>query len=171
VRLEARGLRNPFGLAFIPGTSVLLVTDNGRDDLGLRRPPDELNLLRVAGRARSFGFPGCWGQGGPACRRTIPALARLAPHASSDGVAVARGFGRYGLSAFVAENGSSFDANPTGNDVLRISLAKRRGRYTARVHPFARGFAAHDPLGAAIGPGGALYVTLFNSGRVLRFSP
>jgi hypothetical protein len=28
----------------------------------------------------------------------------------------------------------------------------------------------HDPLGAAIGPDGDLYVTLFVSGRVVRFS-
>src|SRR5205807_9396389 len=53
VRVEARGLRNPYGLAFVPGTADLLVTDNGRDDLGLFRPPDEVNLVRVTERARS----------------------------------------------------------------------------------------------------------------------
>ena len=60
LRIEAKGLRGPFGLAFLPGTASLLVTDDGRDDLGLRRPPDELNLVRdVTVAAPDFGFPDC----------------------------------------------------------------------------------------------------------------
>src|SRR3954463_408310 len=58
LRLEATGLRNPYGLAFIPGTSMLLISDHGRDDLGLHQPPDEVNLLDVRGPAVDFGFPG-----------------------------------------------------------------------------------------------------------------
>jgi glucose/arabinose dehydrogenase len=171
VRVEARGLRNPYGLAFVPGTRDLLVTDNGRDDLGLGRPPDELNVVRTTLRGSAwYGFPGCWGQGGRACRRAASPLARLAPHAAAAGVAVARRFGRYGLSAFVAENGSTSGGN-TGNDVVRVALRRRGRGYRAVVRPFARGFARHDPVGAAIGPRGALFVTLNRSGRVLRFSP
>jgi glucose/arabinose dehydrogenase len=169
-RVEARGLRNPYGLAFIPGTRDLLVTDNGRDDLGPNRPPDELNVVRTVLRGSAwYGFPGCWGQGGRACRRAAAPLARLAPHAAAAGVAVARRFGRYGLSAFVAENGST-TGRRTGNDVVRVALRRRGRGYRAVVRPFARGFARHDPVGAAIGPRGALYVTLNASGKVLRFS-
>jgi glucose/arabinose dehydrogenase len=171
LRAEARGFRNPYGLAFVPGTRHLLVSDNGRDDLGLFRPPDELNLVDTARRGSAhFGFPACYGQGGRACARTMPALVRLAPHAAAGAVAVGRRFGRYGLSAFVAENGSSFSGNPTGNDVVRISLRRRGRGYRAVVHRFARGFGRHDPLGAAIGPDGALYVTLYRSARIVRFS-
>ena len=43
LRIEAKGVRGPFGLAFIPGTASLLLGDNGRDDLGANRPPDQLN--------------------------------------------------------------------------------------------------------------------------------
>jgi glucose/arabinose dehydrogenase len=172
LRAEARGLRNPYGLAFIPGTSRLLVTDNGRDDLGLRRPPEELNLVDVAGRAPHFGFPRCFGQGGAACAGTVAPLARLPAHASSDGLAVTADWGGAGLTAFVAQNGTSFPRRPAGNDVRRIDLDKRRGGgYRARVSVLARGFRAKDPLGAAIGPDGRLYVTLFLSGRIVRFSP
>lgn len=172
LRVEGRGFRNPYGLAFVPGTGDLLVTDNARDDLGPFRPPDELNLVRPAGGARFFGFPGCYGQGGRACRGVTGPLARLDAHASADGVAVARRFGTFGRSAFIAENGSSFVENPTGSNVVRVSLTRlRNGGYSARRHAFAYGFRAHDPLGAAIGPGGALYVTLFISGEVVRFSP
>jgi glucose/arabinose dehydrogenase len=171
LRVEARGFRNPYGLAFVPGTRRLLVSDNGRDDLGLFRPPDELNLVDTARRASAhYGFPGCFGQGGRACLHTVPALARLAPHAAAAGVALTSRFGRYGLSAFVAENGSSFSANRTGSDIVRVSLRRRGRGYRAVVHRFARGLGRHDPLGAAIGPSGALYVTLYRSARIVRFS-
>jgi glucose/arabinose dehydrogenase len=171
LRIEARGLRNPYGLAFVPGTAHLLVSDNGRDDLGLHRPPDELNLVDTRRRSASYGFPECSRGGEPACRRTVRPLARLAPHAAAGSVAVAPRFGRYGLSAFVAQNGSSFAGNPTGSDVVRVSLRRRGRGYRAVVHRFAHGFARHDPLGAAIGPGGALYVTLHRSSKIVRFSP
>jgi len=171
LRVEARGLRNPYGLAFVPGTADLLVTDNGRDDLGAFAPPDELNVLDVTAAAPSFGFPACHGQGGAACAGTLPPLASLAPHASADGLAVAPRFGASaGAVAFVAENGSSFARNPTGNDVLRIDLTREGSGWRAATARFATGFRPHDPLGAAIGPDGALYVTLWSSGRVVRFA-
>ena len=36
---------------------------------------------------------------------------------------------------------------------------------------FATGFGHQEPLGAALGPGGALYVSLWRSGRVVRLVP
>ena len=167
LRLEATGLRNPYGLAFVPGTSRLLVTDNGRDDLGLNRPPEELDAFDVNAGLPDFGFPGCYDQGGAACRGKVGPIATFAAHASSDGLAITRRWGRRGLTAFVAENGSSF-ANATGSDVRIVRLG--RGGRTASQRLFASGFTTHDPLGAAIGPDGALYVTLFRSGGVVRFS-
>lgn len=168
LRLEATGLRNPYGLAFVPGTSRLLVTDNGRDDLGAFRPPEELDGFDVGAPIPDFGFPGCYDQGGAPCRGTAGPLTTFAAHASSDGLAVTRRWGDAGLTAFVAENGSAFAANPSGSDVRIVRLGK--GGRTASQRLFASGFASHDPLGAAMGPDGALYITLFQSGRVLRFS-
>lgn len=170
-RVVARGLRNPYGLAFVPGTADLVVTDNGRDDLGDGRPPDEVNVVRTTGPVRDYGFPSCWGQGGPACRGTVPPLVRTRPHASTDGVAVAERFGRLGPSVFVANNGSSLFADPPTTGVQRIALARTASGYRGRLLPFASGFRRFDPLGAAIGPDGALYVTLWVSGRVVRFGP
>lgn len=168
-RVEARGLRNPYGLAFIPGTRDLVVTDNGRDDLGDGRPPDEVNVVRTSGPARDFGFPACWGRGGGSCRGTVPPLVETAPHASTDGVAVARRFGRFGLSAFIANNGSSLFDDPPTTNVQRVAITRTRNGYRGRLVPFASGFRRFDPLGAAIGPDGGLYVTLWVSGRVVRF--
>jgi glucose/arabinose dehydrogenase len=172
LRLEAGGLRNPYGLAFVPGTSTLLVTDNGRDDLGLRRPPDELDAFDVMAPRPDFGFPHCFDQGGSPCRGKRAALLHFAPHASSDGLAVTADWGGAGLTAFVAENGSSFRANPTGDDIQRVTLTDRGGgRFSATRTTFAKNFALNNPLGAAIGPDGALYVTLFAAGKVLRYTP
>jgi glucose/arabinose dehydrogenase len=160
VRVEATGLRNPFGLAFVPGTRRLLITDNARDDLGPFRPREELDLADVAGPARHFGFPRCPGT-------CVGPVATMPPHASSDGLAVRAGAGGR-VVAFVAEFGSSFPRNPTGHDVRRIVLTPRGDGYTARQSVVQR-FPGNDPLGAAIGPDGRLYVTLLISGRVVRY--
>jgi hypothetical protein len=91
----------------------------------------------------------------------------MPPHASSDGLAVRAGAGGR-VVAFVAEFGSSFSRNLTGHDVRRIVLTPKRGGYTARQSVVQR-FPSNDPLGAAIGPDGRLYVTLLISGRVVRY--
>ncbi len=166
MRVEATGLRNPYGLAFVPGTSRLLVAEHGRDDLGLRSPPEEIDLVRTRGPARWYGFPECWGQGGAPCRGAVAPLVRLRAHSAPGAMAAAASFGRWGPSAFVARFGSSFAANPSGGDVLRIPL---RGR--PRALPLARGFGLQEPLGLALGPDGALYVSLWTSGRIVRLVP
>ena len=175
LRIEARGLRNPYGLAVgVGGDGVrdrLLVSEHGRDDLGLHSPPEELNVVDPRGRARWYGFPECWGQGGAPCRGAVAPLARLAPHSAPGAVVVARRFGRWGPSAFVTRFGSTFRENPTGGDVVRVSLARLGRRRTAPVQRFATGFGHQEPLGAALGPGGALYVGLWQSGRIVRLVP
>jgi glucose/arabinose dehydrogenase len=174
MRIEAKGLRGPYGLAFLPGTASLLVTDDGRDDLGARRPPDELNLIRnVTLAAPDFGFPGCYDQGGSACAGTASPLAELPAHAGVGGVAVTPDWGGRGLTAFVAENGAIVPGAGAEPSVRMVALRRRPdgGGYDATTSPFATGFGAQDPLGVAIGPGGALYVTLFTTGAVVRFFP
>ena len=168
IRVEATGLRNPYGLAFLPGTSKLLISEHGRDDLGLRRPPEELNLVDVAGPAPDFGFPDCFGQGGSACRGTVRPLVHLASHAAPGAIAVAASSSTR-ATAFVPQFGSSFDAHPTGGDIVAIALSHRAGRWHARARRFASGLGRQNPLGAAIGPDGALYVSLWSRGRVVRF--
>ena len=50
--------------------------------------------------------------------------------------------------------------------IVRLGAGPR----TTTERRFASGFEQQDALGAAIGPDGALYVTLLLSGKVLRFS-
>jgi glucose/arabinose dehydrogenase len=154
--VKATGLRSAFGLAFYG--RLLLVTDTGRDDLGPFRPPEKLNEFNPAGPGVNFGFPGCYGQGGPACAGTRPPLVSLAAHATPTAVVVK------GDLAFVVENGSSFLQNPSGSDIQRVDL--RTGQHTV----FWRSPVKHDPVGAAIGPDGNLYVTLFASGKIKEFT-
>jgi glucose/arabinose dehydrogenase len=172
VQVEASGLRNPYGLAFVPGTSQLLVSDEGVDFPG-DRPPDELNSLDVSKAPPDFGFPLCYGQGGPACDGKVEALARLDPHSAAGGVAVSPNFGRLGPSAFVAEYGSSpgFGTHPTGAQIVRIPLPGDRVPASPKPTVFANGFNHPDPLGLAIGPDRSLYATLWESGEVVRVTP
>jgi glucose/arabinose dehydrogenase len=154
-KVEATGLNSEYGLAF--AGRRLVVTDTGRNDLGPFRPHEEVNAFDPSGRVVDFGYPGCYGQGGRACAGKRGPIASLPPHAASAGVAVA------GDVAYVAQNGSAFEENPTGSDVVRVNL--RTGRHSV----FWRSPVKHDPLGAAIGPDGDLYVTLYVSGKVVRF--
>jgi glucose/arabinose dehydrogenase len=153
-RVEATGLRNPYGLAF--DGADLLVTDNGRDDLGETRPPEELDRFDPAGPVADFGFPRCSGGRGR-CLGTIAPIATFPAHASTDGLAVEGGF------AYVAQNGSTIRRHAVGSDVQRVNLA------TGNRTRLWKSPVAHDPLGAAIGPDGRLYVTLFVTGRVVSF--
>jgi glucose/arabinose dehydrogenase len=172
LRIEARGLRGPFGLAFIPGTRALLVTDDGRDDLGDLRPPDELDLIPDVSRPTpDFGFPACSDLGGAGCAGTLAPLVNLPPHAGVGGVAVARNWGGQGPTAFVAENGAILTS--AGKELRQITLRRLpTGGYAAIANTvLAAGFGDQDPLGVAIGPDGALYLTLFTTGAVVRFLP
>ncbi len=86
-RLEATGLRNPYGLAF--HGADLLVTDNGRDDLGETRPPEELDAFDPTGGVADFGFPGCFDRAVPMsgqarADRDVPG-ARVDRRASGEG--------------------------------------------------------------------------------------
>jgi glucose/arabinose dehydrogenase len=154
-KVEATGLNSEYGLAF--AGQRLVVTDTGRNDLGPFRPNEEVNAFDPSGPVVDFGFPNCYGQGGRACAGTREPLASLPAHAASAGIAVA------GEVAYVAENGSAFEENPTGSDVVRVDLR------TGRDSVLWRSPVKHDPLGAAIGPDGDLYVTLYASGKVVRF--
>ncbi|MFZ1399139.1 MAG: PQQ-dependent sugar dehydrogenase, partial [Candidatus Promineifilaceae bacterium] len=82
--IVATGLRNPYDLAFHPVTGDLFATDNGRDDLGLDSPFEELNQIVPGG---DYGWPSCWNAGeGSNCAGTETAVAIFAPHSSANGL-------------------------------------------------------------------------------------
>ncbi len=93
LRVFAKRIRAPFGLAVRPGTGDLYVTMNQRDDLGERTPGDWLAVVRAG---QDWGFPTCYGQGGSDCAGVARPLAVLDKHAAAGGVAIV---GRFALVA------------------------------------------------------------------------
>ena len=170
LKVFATGLRNPYGLAFQPGTNRLYVSVNGQDHLGATEPAD---MVVVARRGHFYGWPRCW----PSARRlrmvgrcrgvTRPA-AYLEPHSSADGIAFYAGtrFPRaYRGNLFVAEWGQYY-SHRFGRRVVRIQLGPRGG--ARRVSPFASGF--DHPLAIANDKSGGLLVADWGAGVIYRIS-
>ncbi|OGM98977.1 MAG: hypothetical protein A2915_03380 [Candidatus Yanofskybacteria bacterium RIFCSPLOWO2_01_FULL_41_34] len=62
----AGGLRNSVFFTFHPKTKEIWASEMGRDNLGDSLPPDEINIIKVAGSedkfgAKRFGWPFCYG--------------------------------------------------------------------------------------------------------------
>jgi len=156
LRVEASGVRNPYGLAFRPGTSQLFVSVNGRDDLGNDEPAESVLVLQ---RGADYGWPGCWPDwgtrtlAGPDCAGVAKPLAYLEPHSSADGMAFWRG----GL--FVAEWGQYY-SDAHGRRVVRVNPD------TGKARSFATGF--EHPLALTVDSYGALLVADFGRGIVYR---
>ena len=156
LRIVARGLRNPYGLAFRPGTNQLYASDNGRDDLGEAEPAETIVLVRPGS---DYGWPRCWAgwrlrrlQG--SCRGVTRPVAFLEPHSSANSLAFWRG------SLYVAEWGQ-YLSERWGRKLVRVDVR------TGRASTFATGFA--HPLGLTAEPrGGGLLVGDWERGVVYR---
>jgi len=166
----ATGLRNPFDIAFHPLTGELFATDNGRDDLGLGAPQEELNFIVQNGK---YGFPNCWdAQDAPGCEETIPAVAFFEPHSSADGLDFYTGAqfpSEYQNNAFVGIFGSWLNPSlETG--VKRVILTPQNGTYTSDVSWFVKFPKGVMPLPIQFGNDGALYVGDYINDAVYRIS-
>ena len=84
LRVDARGIRAPIALAYVPGTDDLLVTMNHRDDLGNATPGDWLGQVE---RGQDWGFPDCPSLAADGCAGAPTPLAVLDPHAAVSGLA------------------------------------------------------------------------------------
>jgi len=162
LRVVARGLRNPFGLAFQPRTGRLYASVNGQDELGTKTNPEPAESVVVVRRGAFYGWPRCW----PSyrlrklagrCRGVTPPVAYLEPHSSADGVAFWRG------DLFVALWGQ-YLSNRHGRRMVRIRLGAN-GKAT-RVTEFARGF--DHPLALVVDRSGALLVADWGRGVIYR---
>lgn len=160
LRVVARGLRNPFGLAVDRKTGRLYASVNERDELGENEPAE--TVVEIAPR-RHFGWPRCW----PSYRRkrlvgrcagvTKP-VAYLEPHSAPAGMAFWRG------ALYVAEWGE-YLKRTHGRKLVRVVL--REGR-PAAVSTFATGF--EHPIAVALDPAGGLLVADYGRGVVYRIS-
>jgi glucose/arabinose dehydrogenase len=164
LRVVARGLRNPYGLAVRPGTGRLYVTVNGRDDLGDAEPAE---LLVEIAQGRNFGWPDCWPSwgrkqlAGKNCAGVTAPVAYLEPRSGAGGIA----FARDGGTAYVALWGQYFGTKH-GRTVVQLTFGAD-GRVT-RQDVFARGFS--HPLAVLVARDGALLVSDWGAGRIYRIA-
>jgi glucose/arabinose dehydrogenase len=166
----ATGLRNPFDIAFYPENGDLFATDNGRDDLGMVAPLEELNYIILGG---DYGYPDCWNeQDTPGCENTIPAVAFFEAHSSADGLDFYDGEkfpAEYLGNAFVSIFGSWLKPNvQTG--IQRVILTPHADTYTGETSWFARFPEGVMPLPLLFGPDDALYVGDYVNDTIYRIS-
>jgi glucose/arabinose dehydrogenase len=159
IRVVARGLRNPYGLAIDGKHDRILVSVNGRDHIGNHADPEPAEMVVALGAGRNFGWPGCWPSARllklvGSCRGVTPPLAYLEPHSSADGMTFWRG------ALYVAEWGQ-YLRHRFGRRVVRVRL---NGPMRTRVSVFASGF--DHPLALAVDRQNALLVADWGRGIV-----
>ena len=137
VEVFAKGIRQPWQMAFAPGSSSPFVSDLGQDS-GAKNPPDF--ILRVR-RGQNYGFPKCNHTNGSPCVAYAKPFMMLPPHWNPMGIAV-MGHRLY-VGSFLGPDGS-------GGALYSMPLAG------GKLTPIVTGFPlATDALAAH---GGALYV-------------
>lgn len=175
--LEASGLRNPYDLAFRPGTDELWIPVNGPDELDPYGEDTLVAARDVRGGPPDFGFPACVHgraeDGGiavaqnpavsaPCGEHTMPEQL-LGLHTSADGLAFGPDDETWGGDLYIARFGNFFGSEVVGHDVVRLPMdAGVAGEPETVVHAAA-------PLDVAFGPAG-LYIADFAAGQILLLS-
>lgn len=165
--VEAKGLRNPYDIAFRPGTNELWFPTNGPDALD-PYGEDLLHRVDVRKATADYGFPACVykaplerGQNPKIETRCTAKYARpevaLGLHVSANGIAFGTG-GAWGGDAYIAEYGSN-DPSAAGHRVVRVPIVNGKAGAPVDV------VVGPAPLDVAFGPDG-LYYADFASGAI-----
>jgi glucose/arabinose dehydrogenase len=159
----AKGLRNPYGLAF-DNNGDLFATDNGPDNPA---GPDELNYIVSGG---DYGFPNYFGAP-PSASGTIGPVAILQTHSSSDGFTFYYGTrfpAEYVGNAFIAQWGANSGDPNVGKRIIRVPLNKTATGFVGHEVVFATGF--DHPIDLIDDHMGGLLVADYGSGTIYRIS-
>jgi glucose/arabinose dehydrogenase len=124
VKSFARGLRQPWMIAFAPGQSSPLVTALGQENLGRRQPPDYVIRAR---QGQDYGFPTCNWSKPAACKGRPKPISLLPAHSSPMGIGV------LGKKVYLA----LFTGTGRGPQVVSIPL-----QGGTKTTPVLNGFAA-----------------------------
>ena len=171
-RIFASGLRNPVGLAFLPGSSDLYVVVNERDELGSDLVPDYLTRIQPGA---FYGWP--WSYYGnivdtrvkpprpDMVERAIAPDFALGSHVAPLGLAFAEGTRlgpAFGSGAFIGLHGSWNRRPRSGYKVVFVPFVG--GRPSGPPVDVLTGFLTEDgeamgrPVGVQIGRDGSLLV-------------
>lgn len=181
-RLYSRGLRNAVGMAVNPWNRQIWVTVNGRDYMGDNTPPETIYALQDGG---NYGWPRCqagdiidpdYGHAGD-CKGVVQPLLNMQAHSAPLGLAFynAPQFPQRYHGLFVAFHGSWNRSIPTGFKVVFIPL-DASGRITGPAQDYATGWLTNNdtavgrPVGLAVGPDGALYISDDKAGMIYRIT-
>lgn len=173
-KVYASGLRNPVGMDFVPGTSVLWTAVNERDGLGDDLVPDYMTHVREGG---FYGWPySYFGQNiDPQVEDQNPELVKVAivpdlplgAHTASLGLVFYQGKtfpDKYKGGAFIGQHGSWNRSSFVGYKVVFVPFDK--GMPSGKPEDFLTGFIADAdkgdvygrPVGVTVTPDGALLV-------------
>lgn len=154
VKVFAKGIRQPWQLAFAAHSSSPFVSDLGQDT-DATDPPDFILKVKAG---QNYGFPKCNHTKGSKCKHFAKPFRTLKPHFDPMGIAV------IGKKLYI---GSYFNGNATLGEGALYTMSVKGGR----LKPLVTGFplatdalAAHD---------GKLYVggTGANGGEVYQVKP
>lgn len=176
--IVGEGLRNVAGLALHPGTGVMWASQNERDMLGDDLPEEEINLLGRDGE--HFGWPYCHGDRIPNpefrgredfCQTTVPPALGIQAHSAPLGMAFYTGDEfpvEYRGDLFVALHGSWNRSERTGYKLIRVRVDEGR---PVSYEDFATGWlwagrVAGRPVDVVVGPGGELFMSDDEGGRI-----
>lgn len=167
----ARGLRNARRLAIAPDDKRLWCTDLGRDELGRRMPPEEINQLVAGG---DYGWPWCFGRqlvdpqlgSKQRCSQTLSSHFDLPAHTRPTGMVFGAGLKapqEFRDSLYVALHGSE-QSDPPAIGYKLIRIPYRQGRLDTGGKEFLRGWHGLEgpwgqPLDLAVGQDGNLYLS------------
>ncbi|HSV29279.1 MAG TPA: PQQ-dependent sugar dehydrogenase, partial [Candidatus Omnitrophota bacterium] len=177
-RTFAAGLRNPVGIAFRPGSEELWAVVNERDGLGDELVPDYLTHVQEGG---FYGWPYAYlgpnPQPGFADRAPAKVRATLVPDLLFQSHSAPLGLAFWHGDAYVGLHGSWNRSDPVGYFVARVPF--RDGKPVGHYEAFATGFVVDvsgaarvwgRPVGVAVGPDDALYVSDDTGGTVWRIT-
>lgn len=161
----AGGLRNSVFFTFHPDTKEIWATEMGRDNLGDNLPPDEINIVRVAGPehkfgARRYGWPFCYGNQAKDrtfnpekieridlssnCSETEPPVIQIPAHSAPLGLAFVplnSGWPKeWEGDLLVALHGSWNRSEPVGYKIIRYDLGIKGNVLSQKPEDFISGW-------------------------------
>lgn len=167
VEVVARGLRNPFDLAFAPD-GQLFCTDNA-PDVPVRSADDAPDELNHVIEGRDYGHPTVWGEP-PEGSSTEGPVAALPAHAAATGITFFTGpqAREFAGDALIATWGPGLGRSSYTHNVLRVRLEPQGETYTGEVHPFVTGL--DRPTDVVIAPDGAVVISDHVGKKIYRVS-